>query len=66
MKFMVIRQHLGDRMYMPGDEREAQESEVAHLLKNGVLEKAGVSGQKKAAPKPLNKKDRAPLNKGGN
>lgn len=55
MKFNVIRQHFGDKMYMPGDEREAAESDVAHLVRAGVLEKA------EAAPK--NKAERAPKNK---
>lgn len=55
MKFNVIRQHFGDKMYMPGDEREASESDVAHLVKAGVLEKA------ESAPK--NKAERAPKNK---
>ncbi|MCA1368079.1 hypothetical protein I6F15_11765 [Bradyrhizobium sp. BRP14] len=37
MKFKVLRQHLGDKMYMPGDEREADEHEVRHLVDRGVL-----------------------------
>lgn len=49
MKYNVIRQHLGDKMYMPGDSREASPGEVKHLLANGVIEEA------KADPKPANK-----------
>lgn len=58
MKFTVIRQHLGDKMYMPGDEREAAESDVAHLVRNGVL-------KAKSEPAPKNKAEKsAPKNKG--
>lgn len=58
MKFTVIRQHLGDKMYMPGDVREAAESDVAHLVRNKVLVKA--------RPAPKNKAETsAPKNKGG-
>ncbi|MBB2973953.1 hypothetical protein [Mesorhizobium sp. RMAD-H1] len=37
MKFHVIRPHLGDKMYLPGDTREAKEGDVKHLVDNGVL-----------------------------
>lgn len=57
MKFNVIRQHLGDKMYMPGDEREASQSDVQHLVSNGVLEEA------KAERKPANKAEPAVQNK---
>lgn len=52
MKFHVIRQHLGDKMYMPGDTREASEGDVKHLL-GKVLSKDEPS--KKAEGKPKNK-----------
>lgn len=55
MKFNVLRQHYGDRMYFPGDEREMAENEAAELVKSGVL--------KKAAAKPANKAEPAPKNK---
>ncbi|MDW9368834.1 hypothetical protein GOB34_14280 [Sinorhizobium meliloti] len=57
-EFTVKRQHLGDRMYLPGDTRQAAESEVAHLIRNGVL-------QKEKAPKPEKGKAEtgAPANK---
>lgn len=48
MKYEVIRQHQGDKFYLPGDERDASETDVAHLVKSGVL-------QEKAEPKPKNK-----------
>ncbi|PLU73432.1 hypothetical protein BMJ22_22855 [Sinorhizobium medicae] len=32
MKFYVTRQHIGDKLYMPGDTREANESDVKHLI----------------------------------
>lgn len=57
MKFTVIRQHLGDKMYMPGDEREAAQADVQHLLTNGVLEEA------KAERKPPNKAEPTVKNK---
>jgi len=53
MKFHVIRQHFGDKMYMPGDDREASESDVKHLVKAGVLSRE----------KPKAKAERAPANK---
>lgn len=37
MQFAVIRRHLGDKMYEPGDVREANEADVRHLIKSGVL-----------------------------
>ncbi len=58
MKFTVVRQHFGDKMYMPGDTREAVESDVRHLLDNGVLRKD------KAEPAHSNKAEKAPKNKG--
>jgi len=63
MKFSVIRQHLGDRMYMPGEEREANKSDVQHLLDAGVL--AEHEGAKAEDGAPRNKAHgRAPKNKG--
>lgn len=51
-EFVVKRQHLGDRMYLPGDTRQAAESEVAHLVRAGVLRKATTGGGKPAETKP--------------
>lgn len=57
--FKVGRQHLGDKMYLPGDERTADRKEVAHLVEKGVLEplkvKAAPQVKNKAAPKVQNK-----------
>lgn len=39
MKFLVMRPHQGDKWYRDGDIREARESEVAHLVRGGVLRK---------------------------
>lgn len=68
-EFRVIRQHLGDRMYMPGDTREADPKEVAHLVAGGVIEPvkeraagAAPEGAKRAAPTP-NKAAAPPENK---
>ena len=61
MKFNVIRQHYGDKMYSPGDTREASESEVKHLVDAGVLERVA----EKAEKAPVNKAEKAaPKNKG--
>lgn len=59
MKFKVLRQHYGDKQYFAGDEREANEADVAHLVEVGVLEKAG----SKSEDAPLNKAEAAPANK---
>lgn len=64
-KFKVLRQHFGDKMYMPNDPdtgtREADPSTVAHLVAAKVLEPMGGS---KKEPEPRNKAvRRAPRNK---
>ncbi|MBE3637470.1 hypothetical protein [Mangrovicoccus algicola] len=38
-KFTVIRPHIGDRTYAPGETREADPKRVAHLVEAGVLAK---------------------------
>ncbi len=55
MKFQVMRQHFGDRMYEPGDTRDADEGDVLHLIINGVLAKAEPTTANKAEPKTANK-----------
>lgn len=40
--FNVLRQHYGDRDYLPGDTREADPAQVAHLVAAGVLEEVKV------------------------
>lgn len=57
-EFKVARQHLGDRLYLPGDTREANAGDVEHLLRNGVLVR------QKAEPAPKNKAEKVPPNKG--
>lgn len=59
MKYRVMRQHFGDRLYQAGDEREASEGDVAHLVANGVLEPIQV----KAEPALANKAEPAIRNK---
>ena len=39
MKFKSLRPHQGDKWYNAGDERNADEREVAHLVASGTLEK---------------------------
>jgi hypothetical protein len=41
-RFKVLRQHLGDREYLPGDTREADPLVVAHLVAAGVLEEVKI------------------------
>lgn len=57
--FKVLRQHHGDKPYAQGDEREANESDVAHLVANGVLQpvkaKAAAPTENKAEPAVRNK-----------
>lgn len=36
-KFLVLREHLGDKSYAKGDERHARRADVQHLIANGVL-----------------------------
>lgn len=36
-EFKVLREHHGDKPYLRGDVRFADASEVAHLIRNGVL-----------------------------
>lgn len=40
--FKVLRQHTGDKEYVAGDVREADASQVAHLVASGVLEEVKV------------------------
>lgn len=58
MKYIVAREHLGDRIYAPGDEREAVPSEVMHLVRAGVLIEAKVEPplETKTAPKGRGRK----------
>ncbi|KAB2762771.1 hypothetical protein F9K98_13340 [Brucella anthropi] len=52
MEYDVKRQHQGDKFYRPGEVRTASPNDVAHLVKNGVL-------QEKAEPKHKNKAEGA-------
>lgn len=70
MKFKVLRAHYGDRDYAEGDEREASEADVAHLVASGVLKSVRAQSEAKdagAAPRnkamgaaPENKAETAP------
>ena len=68
MKYTVLRQHFGDRMYQPGDERELDGPDGDRLVRQGVLEpakakKAEPEAETKAERKPANKAEAAPKNK---
>lgn len=58
MKFTVLREHLGDREYRPGDEREADPSSVAHLVALGVLALIDVAADPVEATAPETKRTR--------
>lgn len=66
MKFVVLRRHRGDRDYRPGDEREANESDVVHLVRAGVLRRKEEPKKTpaKAEAAPQNKAEASPMNKG--
>lgn len=59
MKYIVKRAHQGDQWYDEGDEREANEADVKHLVDNGVLAPTGAKAEpaakNKAEPKARNK-----------
>jgi len=57
--FEVMRQHQGDKMYMPGDRREAIAGDVHHLVKSGVLRDVGA----KSEPPIANKAEKPVKNK---
>lgn len=69
MKFKVLREHYGDRDYKTGDTRNADPTDVAHLVSLGVLEepkaKAAPSTSNKAEPPVRNKAQQTPANKSG-
>jgi len=37
MQYKVMRDHIGDQEYRPGDTREAKAADVQHLVRSGVL-----------------------------
>ncbi|MGV2128117.1 hypothetical protein ACQZ4Q_01480 [Agrobacterium vitis] len=37
MQYKVMRHHIGDQEYQPGDTREAKAADVQHLVRSGVL-----------------------------
>lgn len=55
--YEVVRQHLGDKNYFPGDTREAEPADVAHLVPHILQPKV------KKEPKPKNKAEPSVDNK---
>ncbi len=55
VQFDVLRPHQGDKWYAEGDERTADEREVAHLVARGVLRKKAPEMENKAQSVPKNK-----------
>lgn len=54
MKFQVLRQHLGDRLYPKGSTREMTAKDAEPLVKQGLLRKMDEAPRNKAlkaAPK---------------
>lgn len=69
MNYDVLREHLGDRMYVKGETREAEPARVSHLVKAGVLREAAPDAEKvapKAAAAVKNKAVKVPQNKADN
>lgn len=58
MKYTVLREHLGDRDYRRGDEREADPSSVAHLVALWVLAPIDVAADPIEAPATETKRTR--------
>lgn len=63
MQFEVMRQHLGDRFYNEGDIREANEQDVMHLIKNGVLRKKIAVDKAEQVPPNVTNDDPTPADK---
>jgi hypothetical protein len=59
MQYKVMRDHIGDQEYRPGDIREANEADVQHLVRSGVL----VASQDEKSDPPLENPDGSTLNK---
>lgn len=51
-----MREHLGDKFYLSGDQREANEVDVKHLITKGILVELGEGDKPKPAPKSPTKK----------
>lgn len=62
MEYLVKREHIGDKLYVPGDTREAEPADVAHLVRLGVLE-GGDDATKAAGAAPANKAEAPQKNK---
>lgn len=63
MQFEVMRQHLGDRFYSEGDTREANEKDVMHLIKNGVLREKTTTSEVEQVPPNVTNDDPTPADK---
>ncbi|MFG6083914.1 hypothetical protein ACEUZ9_000149 [Paracoccus litorisediminis] len=50
-KYEVKRRHFGDKDYFEGDTREADPSDVQHLLENGILAEVKAEPARKAKGK---------------
>lgn len=61
-KFEVIREHIGDKPYAVGDTREAEHSDVAHLIGTSLRKKAP-EAKNKAEPKHPNKSEKVSSDK---
>ena len=66
MQFEVMRQHIGDRFYNEGDTREANEQDVMHLIKNGVLREKTTTSKAEQVPPNITNDDTTPADKEDN
>jgi hypothetical protein len=55
-KYKVMREHLGDKFYLTGEQREANPVDVKHLVAKGILVELGEGDKPKPAPKTPTKK----------
>lgn len=55
LTYKVLRPHQGEKWYDEGDDREADERDVAHLVSSGVLAKAEPMVANKSEPRAANK-----------
>lgn len=60
MKFKVLREHIGDKFYRKGDLREANASDVKHLVTKGIL---AAADEEKSEPPVKNKAEPPVANK---
>lgn len=61
--YTVARRHDGDKEYRPGDTREARPTDVAHLVRMGVLVEPEAKAETSKAPAKKAPAKKAPAKK---